>query len=148
MSEMRIGDAEREAAVGALGEHYAAGRLTKEEFDERSERAWTARTSSQLGPLFADLPTPHGRPSTTPATRVVGPATAPAARRHGFHPPFVPMVAIFVGVAVLTGHFWVFWVLLGLFWWSGRAFRAARRQRYAEQWAGWAGQQRGHRHGW
>jgi hypothetical protein len=41
-SEMRIGDAEREAAVTALGEHFAAGRLTKEEYDERSGRAWTA----------------------------------------------------------------------------------------------------------
>ena len=33
--ELRIGDAEREAAVTALGEHYAAGRLTKDEYDER-----------------------------------------------------------------------------------------------------------------
>ena len=35
--ELRIGDAEREATISALGEHYAAGRLTKEEYDERSD---------------------------------------------------------------------------------------------------------------
>jgi dihydropyrimidinase len=30
--QLRIGDAERDSAATALGEHYAAGRLTKEEF--------------------------------------------------------------------------------------------------------------------
>ena len=35
--ELRIGDDDREAAVTALGEHYAAGRLTKEEYDERAD---------------------------------------------------------------------------------------------------------------
>ena len=57
--EMRIGDAEREAAVQALGEHFAAGRLTKDEFDERSASAYAARTASALRPLFVDLPGPH-----------------------------------------------------------------------------------------
>ena len=54
--ELRIGDSEREAAVAALGDHYAAGRLTKEEYDERAARAWEARTRSALWPLFSDLP--------------------------------------------------------------------------------------------
>ena len=40
--EMRISDAEREAAATALGEHYAAGRLTKEEYDERAAVAYAA----------------------------------------------------------------------------------------------------------
>jgi len=149
MTEMRIGDAEREAAVAALGEHYATGRLTKEEYDERSERAWAARTSSQVAPLFADLPNPHGRPVAPAKPVVAGPARLPLDRPRGFRLPFVPMVAIFVGVALLTHQVWVFWVLLGLFWWSGHSFRAARRRRHAEQWSGWVGQQqRGHRHGW
>ena len=57
---MRIGDAEREAAVTALGEHYAAGRLTLEEYDERTSRAYAARTLADLWPLFRDLPGRHG----------------------------------------------------------------------------------------
>lgn len=73
--DLRIGDAEREAAVAALGEHYAAGRLTKEEFDERSDRAYAARTRSALWPLFADLP-PSGSP-------VNGPRPPSAAGRPG-----------------------------------------------------------------
>jgi hypothetical protein len=69
--ELRIGDDDREAAVTALGEHYAAGRLTKEEYDERSERAWEARTMSALTPLFADLPRPQS------AGRATGPTPPP-----------------------------------------------------------------------
>lgn len=68
-SQLRIGDGERDAAVSALGEHYAAGRLTQEEYDERSGAAWSARTNAQLWPLFADLP-PLVAPGTArPAAR-------------------------------------------------------------------------------
>jgi hypothetical protein len=56
MGELRIGTTERERAAAELGEHLAAGRLTTEEFDERVQRAYQARTASDLAPLFADLP--------------------------------------------------------------------------------------------
>jgi hypothetical protein len=131
--EIRIGDAEREAAVAALGEHYAAGRLTKEEYDERAERAWAARVSSTLTPLFADLPAPHWNRPTMASTMASAPSSrrpAGSPRRAGFHLPLLPMLAIFVGVALLVGHFWVFWVLLGLYWWAGRSFRQARRREW------------------
>src|SRR3954465_11171875 len=66
--EIRIGDAEREAAVTALGEHYAAGRLTKEEFEACAGIAWTAKTNSTLWPLFADLPRPQACSCPTQST--------------------------------------------------------------------------------
>lgn len=53
---LRIGDAERDAAVRDLGEHYAAGRLSEEEHAERTEQAYAARTQQDLDALFADLP--------------------------------------------------------------------------------------------
>jgi hypothetical protein len=53
---MRIGNAEREAAVRALGEHYAQGRLDQQEYEERTSAAYAARTSDDLAPLFEDLP--------------------------------------------------------------------------------------------
>ena len=34
-NEMRVGDAEREAAAAELREHYASGRLTLDELNER-----------------------------------------------------------------------------------------------------------------
>ena len=53
---LRISDAERELAVRILGEHHAVGRLTYEEFVERMDRAYEARSHEELGILTADLP--------------------------------------------------------------------------------------------
>jgi uncharacterized protein DUF1707 len=56
MPEIRIGDAERTAAARELGEHFAQGRLTADEHQERLDRVMSARTASELTPLFTDLP--------------------------------------------------------------------------------------------
>lgn len=53
---VRIGNSEREAAVRALGEHLAEGRLDHNEYDERVSAAYAARTAEDLTPLFKDLP--------------------------------------------------------------------------------------------
>lgn len=53
---LRISDAERERAVRTLGEHHALGRLTYDEFVERMDLAYEARTHEQLDLLTADLP--------------------------------------------------------------------------------------------
>ena len=60
--EPRIGDADRDRAVEFLREHLAQGRLDAGEFDERMSRALQAKTSTEIAPLFSDLPEP--RPST------------------------------------------------------------------------------------
>jgi len=52
---IRIGDAERDQAVSLLGDHFAAGRLNREELDERIDQAIQAKFSTDLQPLFADL---------------------------------------------------------------------------------------------
>lgn len=57
---LRIGTAEREQAVKALGEHFAQGRLEPDEFEERMTAAYAARTASELDRLFDDLPTASG----------------------------------------------------------------------------------------
>ncbi|GAB2591774.1 DUF1707 SHOCT-like domain-containing protein [Microlunatus antarcticus] len=53
---VRIGDAERDEALDKLGEHFAAGRLTREELDERTDAAIGARFESDLEEIFRDLP--------------------------------------------------------------------------------------------
>ncbi|MQA02935.1 MAG: DUF1707 domain-containing protein [Streptosporangiales bacterium] len=53
---LRIGDAEREAAIRDLGEHFAAGRLSEDEHSERIEQASAARTQEELDAVFTDLP--------------------------------------------------------------------------------------------
>lgn len=54
--DLRIGDAERDAAMGQLREHFAAGRLTLDELTERIDHALTAKTQRQIDALMADLP--------------------------------------------------------------------------------------------
>ncbi|MGV9779160.1 DUF1707 SHOCT-like domain-containing protein [Streptosporangium sp. NPDC003464] len=58
--DLRIGDAERDTAMTALREHYAQGRLTHEELDERIERTLAARTGGELALVSADLPDLYG----------------------------------------------------------------------------------------
>src|SRR5205823_5022957 len=53
---MRIGDAERDTATAELGDHYAAGRLTLDELQERVAAALSARTHGQLSRVMRDLP--------------------------------------------------------------------------------------------
>ena len=53
---MRAGDADRERLVEQLREHHAAGRLTLDEFDERMQKAYAAKTYGELSTLTRDLP--------------------------------------------------------------------------------------------
>ena len=69
---IRVSDAERDQAVAEFSEHYQSGRLTLEEFDDRSTRALQARTGTDLSALFTDLPN----------SMVTGPAACPV--------PFAP----------------------------------------------------------
>jgi Domain of unknown function (DUF1707) len=54
--DLRIGDAEREAAATELREHYAQGRLTLEEFNQRLETVFKAATRRDLNSVTSDLP--------------------------------------------------------------------------------------------
>ena len=55
----RLSDAERDAVVDLLREHFEAGRLEESEFTERMEAALSAKLAAELEPLFADLPNPR-----------------------------------------------------------------------------------------
>lgn len=56
ITEIRIGDAERDVVISRLGDHYAAGRLDRDELDERMDKATKAKTGAQLSELLRDLP--------------------------------------------------------------------------------------------
>jgi Domain of unknown function (DUF1707) len=53
---MRASDADRERTASLLREHHAEGRLTAEEFNDRLDQAFTAKTIGELDALLADLP--------------------------------------------------------------------------------------------
>jgi hypothetical protein len=73
--DLRIGDAERDATMAQLREHFAAGRLTFDELTERIDLALAAKTQGHIDGLMADLPRPprsaRGEPPE-PADRDAG----------------------------------------------------------------------------
>ncbi|HEX4977836.1 MAG TPA: DUF1707 domain-containing protein [Nocardioides sp.] len=148
---LRIGDADRSGAVEALGEHFATGRLTHEEYDERATRALRARTAADVAPLFADLPAPYppvltGRPAPAPAPRPGGRAARAAAAAVPRPPrrlPVLPMLLVLVGLALLLEDAAVLLFGLAVLWWfAAMRWRRARDQ-WASRWHGAAGP-----HGW
>ena len=56
--DLRIGDAERDATMAQLREHFVAGRLTLDELTERLDLALAAKTQGHIEGLMADLPRP------------------------------------------------------------------------------------------
>lgn len=112
---MRVGDAERERAQSELARHYADGRLDHDEYCERLDAVWTARTMSDLTVLFADLPRPVVRVQPTPPTTV--------RRQRPF--PWLPVLAVLIGLSILLdGPLWL--AVLPL-WWAWSRFAPAPR---------------------
>lgn len=118
---LRVGDAERERVVASLQRHYQAGRLTVGELEERTRRAFAARTEGDLEAVLGDLP-PEA-PSPAPAPVV----SAGVGGRTPFRPwlNYGVAAAGMVGVWALSGrgYFWPAWPMLG--W--GLALASGRR---------------------
>ena len=55
-ADLRVSDASRERAAGALARAHARGRISANELEERTARARAARTRSELAALLRDLP--------------------------------------------------------------------------------------------
>jgi Domain of unknown function (DUF1707) len=53
---IRASDDDRDRTATLLREHHAAGRLTAEEFNERLDKAFAAKTLGDLDELLSDLP--------------------------------------------------------------------------------------------
>jgi hypothetical protein len=113
---LRISDADRQRAASLLAEHYAQGRLTLEEFDERSSAALAARTRADVDPLFADLPS-AAAPAIPPMPPAPSPPARPRQRPRGGPIPVVVLVGVMVALAFIVGG-WVIWMALGVLWWT------------------------------
>ena len=129
---IRASDADRERVAARLRDHYAEGRLTSEELDERTSAALHATTFGDLRRVMADLPDPVLMPQSPPGLQ---PTRSPwLARRRG--PRFFPVLLLLLLFAVLAPGpggfvlfaffrlFLVFWLVTGLV-----AFVFARRAR-------------------
>jgi hypothetical protein len=87
LGDMRVSDADRDRALSELSEAFQVGRITGDEFDERSGQVLGARTGKELAVLFADLPA--ARAPVAPA----GPIALRRANR-------APASRVFIGASV------------------------------------------------
>jgi hypothetical protein len=117
---IRVSDADRERVTARLRDHYAEGRLTDSELDERVSAALNAKTFGDLRPLMVDLPgpvpVPPQQPPQPPRPQWGGPPWIGYRRR----PRILPVVLLVLLVALLThGGGWVlagFFQFFLLFW--------------------------------
>ena len=93
--DLRVSDAERDRALSELSAAFQVGRITSEEFDERSGLVLAARTGRELTAPLADLPR-----VTRPA-----PAPAPPARRPSLTPAQRARSQVGGGAAIVVGLF-------------------------------------------
>jgi hypothetical protein len=97
---IRASDHDRDAVVTTLRDAYTEGRLTLEEFQERTATAYDGRTWGDLRELTTDLPVqpvlgsdlpPEAQPAGPPPAGVLPPGVQPAGPQPpGAIPPGVP----------------------------------------------------------
>jgi hypothetical protein len=97
---VRIGTAEREQAMDLLSNQFSEGRLTPDEFSERSAAIAAAVTRADLEPIFADLPTKPGTPVVMESSR----------DWRAIVMALIPLVAL--AFTILVPHGWLAWLVL------------------------------------
>jgi len=93
---VRAGDADREATAERLRRHHAEGRLDSEEFQERLDRCFAARTVGELAELGRDLPPDPARGDAVGHTRFGGPG-------YLWMVPLVPIIVAIIAIHVIVG---------------------------------------------
>jgi hypothetical protein len=111
---LRASDEQREQVAQDIREHFAAGRLSEDELDERVQAAYSAKTQQELDKLMADLPKLPASPAQQKAELV-------QRRRHlqrrllqetgGGAALFVICTVIWISSGA-SGQFWPIWVAL------------------------------------
>jgi hypothetical protein len=84
---IRASDAEREATVAHLQRAASEGRLTLDEYGDRTRRAYASTTRGELAALVADLPTGPSYAAPPPPVPPPPPQTSP-----------LPLLALLFGV--------------------------------------------------
>ena len=126
---LRASDADREATADRLREHHTVGRIDADEFQERLDRCYAAKTMGDLAALTRDLP-------ADPARRRSG-AGAGFGLLGGLRMiPIVPIILAIVAIHLIVGVVSGLWILIPLFFlarvmFSRRGFRVGGGRRGA-----------------
>jgi hypothetical protein len=114
--DLRASDADREAFGERLRRHHVDGRLSTDEFQERVDSCYSAKTIGELERLVTDLPAERPR-----APRF--------AARWLWAVPLVPILVAIVAVsAVAGGHHAGFWVVIPFMFLLRSMFWGRRRR--------------------
>ena len=122
---LRASDADRDAIADRLRQHHTDGRLDQDEFQERLDRCFAAKTVGELAELTRDMP------DDTARRRAGG--------RTGFGLlgclrmiPIVPIILAIVAIHLIVGVVSGLWILIPLFF-------VARFMLFRRGFRGWSG---------
>jgi hypothetical protein len=106
---LRASDADREAIGERLRQHHAEGRLDTEEFQQRIDACYQAKTIGELDQLLTDLPREEKeRSSGRSWGRVPFWRWGPI--------PVIPILIAIIAISAITGHrHHGFWIVIPLF---------------------------------
>jgi Domain of unknown function (DUF1707) len=101
---IRVSDADRDRALTELSEHFQSGRLTQDEFEDRSGRALQARTGEDLGGLFNDLPQQSAAPVRAATDDPAAPVPDYGGPRHAGGPSAARVIIGVIIAATIFGN--------------------------------------------
>jgi hypothetical protein len=113
-SNVRVGDADRDAAAAQLREHYTAGRLTLDELNERLGQAFSAKTRGDLNAVTRDLPYIATPTAATPNLSATGSQSGWGGHSAGSGRGTGPRSGMRAGLAYLIPAIVAVWGLLVL----------------------------------
>ena len=106
--DLRASDADRDATADRLRQHHTDGRIDAEEFQERLDKCFAAKTVGELAALTRDLPADSSRSGS--------------GARAGFGLlgclrmiPIVPIILAIVAIHLIVGVVGGLWILIPLF---------------------------------
>jgi uncharacterized protein DUF1707 len=108
--QIRASDADRDRVAAKLRDHFAEGRLTREELDERITVTLNAKTLGDLRPVLADLPGPVLAPAAMSRPMTTGWQRPPVVWR-GLRILPLLLIALAVALTVHSGG----WLIFGFF---------------------------------
>jgi Domain of unknown function (DUF1707) len=107
-ANVRASDADRDATADRLRQHHTDGRLDPEEFQERLDSCFAAKTVGELAELTRDLP-------GEPARRGLGGRTGLGLLGGVRMIPIVPIIVAIVAIHLIVGVVNGLWILIPLF---------------------------------
>ena len=120
--DLRAADADRESTAERLRTSHTEGRLDLDEFQQRVERCYEAKTLGDLDELVRDLPRQDGDPGQRYPSRRSRPVRGRLA-------PLAPILIVLIVVSAAAGHpvFFGLWLPLAFLFWRMSWWRVSPR---------------------